>query len=1710
MRALQDDSESAAASELEQQVDELLQDAPITAQAIATDPDIAKAAENSVQEMGLIEAGLTGFKRGRIQHNLLEGANATQFLPGGHPDVLALEGVRAELAALPTPDSDSAASFIFEAGSMIANMWDIFTSPEALGGALAGASVGAVVGAVGGPLAPATAPAGAAAGAAAGGAAGAALEIYEVSVGEGLESMRELGVPRENRPVLAAVGGLAMTALEGAGAAIILKPFGDAGKSFVRSVITKKLSEPENVALAARFLGQYGMSVLGETTTEVMQQIVTDLNANLAASLSGLEGKSLEEIADGIAETAVATLKGMTIIGPIGPGANYIAGRAEARAADMSKEKLEKVHTQAVETEMKQLSPEAFGQIVGEAMAENGTPHLYIDAEKLQGWVDAVGDPEILRRLDVDTQMADGLSTGGDIKIKSQKFAQEIAGHENYDLIADDIRERQGGMSPNEAQEYRDLGLDGEENTFVTSAIPEEDVAPVDAVMQEQGVTEAPEAVTDFMAEVKDADIYSASQFGGLSSFVILRNGRMVQVEKHDDISQQDMIQITASGAGNQSSMGVRIPQQLTKRQKSALQRATRRGRGIDNLAIQRRGDAGVRTLDVNTLPTETDGKEFVPDALIAEREMGLQAMFRTAQEAGFTEKEFERYVEDQNFKIDKAVIDIQDRALRLEQEQVTKKFKEELELAREAARESMSAAATYRSQQAVGRDRLDRTQVEVALAEISSSEQEFTLDDMPKQPGNRTIFSTKAEKIGIDVDQHAQEQGYFDGAEMILDWVTAVPFKAAVENRANEILAERGFIGLVDRQAAIIEARQALHNDTQESLLVRELNALRKARGEGRVSAKLLRRRAQRVIERMAVKDIDPKKFLDQERRLAAQSMRAFRANDLATAQTRKFQQVLQFEMARQAGKIQERVEGQRKFLNKLANMKKEARKKLPVQTQQAIDALLGKFAFTKNVPTPKDIQSLTSVERSKISPTKLTAMIKKNEREFWRNLTPDQLSDVHDTAKALQKTGQEKTKFRNQALGEQLAETVAAMVENIDTNMKAKDLAVSKRIWDKARRAGRGLGAWILNADSLLRQMDGFKDGGVIHDTIKAQTHDKALGFGYREDQVGYLQRMEDMAPKMIEVYDIYTAKERARFQKKVKGLSFSLTKEEHIAAMLMAANFEGYNALLDDPRFNELKFQEMVAVTTEKDVRFINAVIELNESFWPEIVEAEQRRNNITPERVDGVEIVTPGGTIKGGYSPLVYEDGLSIFEQVASLKELALGGQQGQFIQAQTKRWYVENRTENSGKALRLNLSTIQNHIGSVIYDLEMGDAIDDAHKAWNQPEVRQALIDKGGSHVHDAVNLWLRDVATGEIAPNFFFEQALRYLRAGFVISKLGLNLKTAAFQLFGITTSMVQLGKWRTIRSLHHAFSADTRNFIDEVSAVMRKRDLAWNQDIEVAREKLNSGLSKLGLGDNGAIFIREAAFFAIKKLQRFIDIWTWGAAYDKAMLENNNDQAKAIQFADLMVQRAQGSAQFAQRTAAERGSTTLNRPQSEFIRVFTPFLSYFIAKNNVAFERFKKTNFKSPFELANFAADMAVLYLFEAMMVTLMTSDLEDEDDSSKSKARVLAEETFEEGVLSFLAGFPGINTLISESRGFSGDPAKSAAVEAGKLAAGMQEAMETGEYDQLVKPTVNLVTQFGHLPGASQFNRSRDAIIANNEGEDVSYYEFLMGVRR
>lgn len=730
---------------------------------------------------------------------------------------------------------------------------------------------------------------------------------------------------------------------------------------------------------------------------------------------------------------------------------------------------------------------------------------------------------------------------------------------------------------------------------------------------------------------------------------------------------------------------------------------------------------------------------------------------------------------------------------------------------------------------------------------------------------------------------------------------------------------------------------------------------------------------------------------------------------------------------------------------------------------------------------------------------------------RKPYKTVPVEELRGVIDSLKNLEHIALRWNKLID-AMGERERDVaVGEIVSAFDENVKKRPPGRVGSTSEGLRNAGRQFLDLVLNAGTILREIDGFKDLGAAYRNIKSPI-DEAM--------TRLIVRKEKAATDLEALYSVYSKEDRRRMtvREHMPELGYALSKWERIAVALNTGNAGNLQRMTDRRvrgHLTEPQVQAVLATLDERDANFVQSVWDYVGSFRDDIAAREKRTTGVEPAWVEASPVVIGGKTLKGGYYPLKYDPRLSSLARDDDAAALATSLQAGRFGKAQTRNGHVKARAQASGRAVELDMSVLHRHVNQVIYDLELSEPVSNSWRILQDGRVRSAFMDAGKQADFDALEIWLQDVGNGELRSADFIGRGARLLKSNFTAAKLAFNLGTVAVQVTGLSQSMVVVGKKNVALGIMRT-AANPSLASSEVAAkspFMATRQTTFNKDIYDFYSDPKTGPIASRWGEIKSEIIGPLSFWLMTKVQWYlVDVPTWLAGYHQGLGMFGNDEAKAIAHADAIVKRAQASGLFSDRSAVERGSVSRTARQNDVVRLFTALGSYMFAKFNVAYERSAQASrvigeegvsMRSTQEALSWTLDMAFLFTLEAVLIAALKGRLpggEDDDEDDDGWAAFLAKET----AFGIMGTVPVVRDISGPLQGFDGGGAYGAITK--EIAAPFIQ-MKQGEVDPaLVKSVINATALATGLP-ATQINRAVDAGWREAEGEEVSPLEYLLG---
>jgi hypothetical protein len=962
----------------------------------------------------------------------------------------------------------------------------------------------------------------------------------------------------------------------------------------------------------------------------------------------------------------------------------------------------------------------------------------------------------------------------------------------------------------------------------------------------------------------------------------------------------------------------------------------------------------------------------------------------------------------------------------------------------------------------------------------------------------------------GVDAEVLALQLGFANGNALVQALASAKPKAALAEAMARQQVGERHPDPMTDGSLGE-EAMAAVHGRQRMAVLDFELKALAAKANQGTPKARILQAVAAFQIGNQVVSAIKANEYLIAERKAARTAAVALAGGKYAEAFVAKRAQALNAALYRAALEAKADAAKVQAYALKLSKPKARAAiGKAGGTWLEQIDAILGQYSFARlsNLEATRRAAVATAlqaqVDAGTLSlPAHVLAAISGDIRTRWNALTVDQLRGVSDTLKQLAYQAREANKLRLGELAEDRAEVDAAVAGSILGANRTLPANTGDRTRGEKLREIWGQGRAIQGtASDLARELDGFVDGGPVW------THTVGIIRTAMNEHVTPAMNAAQQA--LADIYGRHYTKDEIRAFDQAQafdGIVGLWSKQRRLSLALNWGNAGNREALLTQAK-NRLSPEQVALLLNTLDARdwaFVQDIAAHIDSYWPAARDVAKRKNGLAPEKVVGepFTITTVDGqtlTLPGWYYPLKYSDSVKSMRDEAEDYYNAI--RTGRTGAAKVKAGSLIERVGSGGRSVRLDLGVMQTHIRDTIRIIHLSEPINYVHGVLQGSAFSAAADDTGlGEHVR-ALELWLKDVAAGEIAPRVFHERFARAVRQNFTASVLTYKVSSAALQVTGIAQTGVVLGWKNTFAGVAQYLRrplAMTR-YVHAASPYMTQRAVQLVEQVQQIHDA-QAGRWKAG----HAAMIRWG-YFMMGRVQMTVDVATWLGAEQKGMALFDNDVVKARAYADDIVTRAQGSGEFWDKTPLQRGTLSEGVRQNEYIKAATMLGGYMLAKGNAAYELTRQTNFRSLSQALRWSGNMTSLFVIEGLIAAALRGALPDDKDDDGWFDDV-ALWSVKDAATSLFGTLPGLGSMSGNLRGYdSSGPIGGSLTLLYKLV----EQIRQGDADKALRQqAVNLTGVATGIP-AGQINKTLDAVSAERAGQDVSLYEYATGPRR
>ena len=379
---------------------------------------------------------------------------------------------------------------------------------------------------------------------------------------------------------------------------------------------------------------------------------------------------------------------------------------------------------------------------------------------------------------------------------------------------------------------------------------------------------------------------------------------------------------------------------------------------------------------------------------------------------------------------------------------------------------------------------------------------------------------------------------------------------------------------------------------------------------------------------------------------------------------------------------------------------------------------------------------------------------------------------------------------------------------------------------------------------------------------------------------------------------------------------------------------------------------QIREVLSVLTPQDIKNVNDILALFDSFWDRISNNELEVNGLRPQKVKATPFIINGRKINGSYYRIKYSNSPS--QQEINLRQRHKGLFVGGTSHPQTSQSHLQERVDGAreGYILRMDLDVIQEALKQSVHDLNFRAVLIDIEKMLYP--LKNEIIKSQGEGEFIAIEDALKGIIlNGFTDSDKYWGMTLNHLRRVAALYHLGFNLQTVAIQPSAYMQTVAQLGtKWASV-GMWQAYAGSPMGIYQKFSAVIamspslqerlrrRQHDLATQQGTRrlAPREKGVGAFTK-EVSDRIYTVMERVGFGMMVYFDMAAAVPTFLAAKAKAESElGYKDPNMILAYAENMVGRTQGSASLLNMSGMQRNVHT---------RLFTQFSTYALSMWNM------------------------------------------------------------------------------------------------------------------------------------------------------------------
>ena len=748
----------------------------------------------------------------------------------------------------------------------------------------------------------------------------------------------------------------------------------------------------------------------------------------------------------------------------------------------------------------------------------------------------------------------------------------------------------------------------------------------------------------------------------------------------------------------------------------------------------------------------------------------------------------------------------------------------------------------------------------------------------------------------------------------------------------------------------AEVEAQivKSLHNDKYFDMLSLELAKISPNPENQGAMEHALQARAEDIIGGLRITDIKPEQYFNLSLKAGDNAIAALNRGNRNAAYTYKRQQLMNFFLYKEAQKQAEFVDKAVRRLKQIG--KKEVNPSVNQQHQDAARAILSRYSLA-NVLSQKQKERLGNLARwideqraAGYDIDVPTSILEAVDKKPYTDMTVDEFSSLNDVVKNIIHNGRE---IKTYELAGQLLDKeklIEKMADQFKKSYRPREIVKTGKqenhaLQDFANTVDENL----ITLGGLCNRIDDGNANGIMHTTfLRPLTEAQNL-------ENDLLRRFGN---KMNELNNSLSKETKAALFENVPGakeaLGADFTLGELISVGLNMGNYynkQRLKANFGDNKQFEQKLGWVARTLTQEHWDYIQNVWDLLDSMYPMLADHQKKMSGLDMDKVFATQVVTPYGTYRGGYYPIIYDKTAAMEARDKNNAETAL--LESDYGRATTAKGYTKARLDRVDAPLKFGLTPISQHVASVIHDLAYRQTIRQLWNLTNTPTFMDTFDRYLESEYRDGLCQLLKSLAN---QPNRDaravkkLDGYLRIIRNRTTTIGLAYRVTTAVAQTLGFFTSVAALSQrgrknggkhsgtywlWRGMKTF--AQSSKNREWALANSGELRNR--LNNNDVNIA-EAMRGVATEISRKQKVADTMVKGGFWLIGKMDFIVAQSTWFAAYQQATQDFGYEHKDAVFYADRIMIDSQGTGNLKDTPLFQRGSE-LSRSMAMF---YSPF----------------------------------------------------------------------------------------------------------------------------------------------------------------------------